>query len=182
MSTSFILLVLVATRVAIRVRHEGKFTTVVMLVESTVVELISVPLSVILMVYDISPVSPSRRSQVKVTLTGVPSLAGSTTAKLKLAGSCNSPVNRGNKCIRYKKLTICTVHNLYMSTLLCNFIYLYLPKHWTYKYTLQKYVLINPRCAWAAQGVTVVCLFLQPRLPAWLKPHSFNVYGLPSSY
>ena len=89
MSTSFILLVLVATRVAIRVRHEGKFTTVVMLVELTVVELISVPLSVMLMVYNISPMSPSRRSQVKVTLTGAPLLAGSTTVELKLARSCN---------------------------------------------------------------------------------------------
>ena len=89
MKTSVILLVLIATRVATRLRHEGKFFTVVMLVELTVVELISVPLSVMLMVYDISPVSPSSGSQVKITLTGAPSLAGSTTVKSKLVRSCN---------------------------------------------------------------------------------------------
>ena len=42
-------MVSVATRVASRVLHDGRFITVVMLVESTVIELISVPLSIMLM-------------------------------------------------------------------------------------------------------------------------------------
>ena len=44
--------------------------------------------------------------------------------------------------------------------------------------------LTNPQCAWAVREIIyivvclVVCKSLQPRLPGWLKPHSFDVYGL----
>ena len=80
---------LVATRVAIKFRHEGKLSTVVMLVDSTVVELISVPSPVMLTVYNMSPMSPGSGTHVKVRLTGAPSLAGSTTVELKLARFCD---------------------------------------------------------------------------------------------
>ena len=121
-----------ATRVAIRVRHDGRFSTVVMLVELTVVEVISVPLSVILMVYDISLVSPSSGFQVKVTLTGAPSLAGSTKITLRLAGLLDRSINRESildtisghhvqykMCIHYSVITsTCTVDSIII--IVCN--------------------------------------------------------------